>query len=170
MQAGVHWCARDCVPALLWVRVYLHVPRGACVDTVSYGMQKHIESMSDCMVLGCHLAWLAGALDCVCFGNRQILLVICFMRTVCTLRRWISAWVFLLIGGVESIVFGPIRWCVWSFRPSSPLRLPHLKFLFVCLFFLVLSVCVNLTSICVSGFATPVVNCGTARVPMGLPM
>ena len=22
--------------------------------------------------------------------------------------------------------------CVWSFRPSSPLRLPHLKFLFVC--------------------------------------
>ena len=25
-------------------------------------------------------------------------------------------------------------------------------------------------SICVSGFATPVVNCGTARVPMGLPM
>ena len=24
--------------------------------------------------------------------------------------------------------------------------------------------------ICVSGFATPVVNCGTARVPMGLPM
>ena len=25
-------------------------------------------------------------------------------------------------------------------------------------------------SICVSGFATPVVNCGTARVQMGLPM
>ena len=35
---------------------------------------------------------------------------------------------------MASIVFGPIRWCVWSFRPSSPLRLPHLKFLFVCLF------------------------------------
>ena len=33
---------------------------------------------------------------------------------------------------MDSIVFGPIRWCVWSFRPSSPLRLPHLKFLFVC--------------------------------------
>ena len=32
-----------------------------------------------------------------------------------------------------SIVFGPIQWCVWSFRPSTPLRLPHLKFLFVCL-------------------------------------
>ena len=45
-----------------------------------------------------------------------------------------SAWVFLLLGGMDSIVFGPIRWCVWSFRPSSPLRLPHLKFLFVCLF------------------------------------
>ena len=44
-----------------------------------------------------------------------------------------SAWVFLLLGGMDSIVFGPIRWCVWSFRPSSPLRLPHLKFLFVCL-------------------------------------
>ena len=25
-------------------------------------------------------------------------------------------------------------------------------------------------SICVSGFATPVVNCGTASVPMGLPL
>ena len=24
------------------------------------------------------------------------------------------------------------RWCVWSFRLSSPLQLPHLKFLFVC--------------------------------------
>ena len=24
-------------------------------------------------------------------------------------------------------MFGSIRWCVWSFRPSSPLRLPHLK-------------------------------------------
>jgi hypothetical protein len=23
--------------------------------------------------------------------------------------------------------------CVWSFRPSSPVRLPHLKSLFVCL-------------------------------------
>ena len=41
-------------------------------------------------------------------------------------------WVFLLLGGMDSIVFGPIRWCVWSFRLSSPLRLPHLKFLFVC--------------------------------------
>ena len=46
-----------------------------------------------------------------------------------------SAWVFLLLGGMDSIVFGPIRWCVWSFRLSSPLRLPHLKFLFVCLLF-----------------------------------
>ena len=35
---------------------------------------------------------------------------------------------------MDSIVFGPIRWCVWSFRLSSPLRLPHLKFLFVCLY------------------------------------
>ena len=46
---------------------------------------------------------------------------------------------------MESIVFGPIRWCVWSFRPSSPLRLPHLKCLFVCLF-----VC----CICVTNFLT----------------
>ena len=36
----------------LWVRVYLHMPRGPCVDTVAYSMQKLIESMSDCMVLG----------------------------------------------------------------------------------------------------------------------
>ena len=40
---------------------------------------------------------------------------------------------YCLVGGLEAIVLGSIRWCVWSFRPSSPLRLPHLKFLFVCL-------------------------------------
>ena len=34
---------------------------------------------------------------------------------------------YCLVGGLEAIVFGSIRWCVWSFRPSSPLRLPHLK-------------------------------------------
>ena len=27
----------------------------------------------------------------------------------------------------EALCFGSIRWCVWSFRPSTPLRLPHLK-------------------------------------------
>ena len=54
--------------------------------------------------------------------------------TICRVRSWMSAWVFLLLGGMDSIVFGPIRWCVWSFRLSSPLWLPHLKFLFVCLF------------------------------------
>ena len=54
--------------------------------------------------------------------------------TICRVRSWMSAWVFLLLGGMDSIVFGPIRWCVWSFRLSSPLRLPHLQFLFVCLF------------------------------------
>ena len=34
----------------------------------------------------------------------------------------------------ESIsVFGSIRWCVWSVRPSSPLRLPHLEmFVMLC--------------------------------------
>ena len=53
--------------------------------------------------------------------------------TICRVRSWMSAWVFLLLGGMDSVVFGPIRWCVWSFRLSSPLRLPHLKFLFVCL-------------------------------------
>ena len=47
------------------------------------------------------------------------------------LRSWMYAWVFLLLGGVASIVFGSKRRCVWPFRPSSPLRLPHLKFLFV---------------------------------------
>ena len=51
--------------------------------------------------------------------------------TICRVRSWMSAWVFLLLGGMDSIVFGPIRWCVWSFRLSSPLRLPHLKFFFL---------------------------------------
>ena len=43
---------------------------------------------------------------------------------------------YCLVGGLEAIVFGSIRWCVWSFRPSSPLRLPHLKclLLFVVVF------------------------------------
>ena len=43
---------------------------------------------------------------------------------------WIHVSVSVLLGwwsGSHSIVFGSIRWCVWSFRPSSPLRLPHLK-------------------------------------------
>ena len=34
---------------------------------------------------------------------------------------------YCLVGGLAAIVLGSIRWCVWSFRPSSPLRLPHLK-------------------------------------------
>ena len=29
---------------------------------------------------------------------------------------------YCVVGGLEDIVFGPIQWCVWSFRPSSPLR------------------------------------------------
>ena len=69
---------------------------------------------------GLCLIWIHPSVSCWCF--------------VCRVRSWMSAWVFLLLGGMESIVFGPIRWCVWSFRPSSPLRLPHLKFLFVCLY------------------------------------
>ena len=40
---------------------------------------------------------------------------------------------YCLIGGLEAIVFGAIRWCVWSCRPSSPLRLPHLKCLLLLL-------------------------------------
>ena len=55
--------------------------------------------------------------------------------TICRVRSWMSAWVFLLLGGMDSIVFGPIRWCVWSFRLSSPLRLPHLKKIFFVVFF-----------------------------------
>ena len=42
---------------------------------------------------------------------------------------------YCLVGGLEAIVFGSIRWCVWSFRPSSPLRLPHLKCLLLLLLF-----------------------------------
>ena len=72
-----------------------------------------------------------------------------------------SAWVFLLLGGMDSIVFGPIRWCVWSFRPSSPLRLPHLKFLFVCLFVCLDTPISLLLVICllVLLFAVSVVGC-----------
>ena len=44
---------------------------------------------------------------------------------------------YCLVGGLEAIVFGSIRWCVWSFRPSSPLRLPHLKCLLLLLFWLI---------------------------------
>ena len=40
---------------------------------------------------------------------------------------------YCLVGGLEATVFGSIRWCVWSFRPSSPLRLPHLKCLLLLL-------------------------------------
>ena len=45
---------------------------------------------------------------------------------------------YCLVGGLEAIVFGSIRWCVWSFRPSSPLRLPHLKCLLLLLLMLLL--------------------------------
>ena len=41
---------------------------------------------------------------------------------------WIHVSVSVLLGwSLDAIVFGSIRWCVWSVRPSSPLRLPHLK-------------------------------------------
>ena len=46
-----------------------------------------------------------------------------------------------LLVDMEPIVFGSIRWCVWSVRPSSPLQLPHLKCLFVCLFCNQIRVC-----------------------------
>ena len=46
---------------------------------------------------------------------------------------WIDSWLsgYFSVGGLESIVIGSIRWCVWSLRPSSPLWLPHLNCLFV---------------------------------------
>ena len=34
--------------------------------------------------------------------------------------------------GLGTIVFGSIRWCVWSFRPSTPLALSQ-PLMFVCL-------------------------------------
>ena len=55
-------------------------------------------------------------------------MVFLIMGSVCL--AWIHVSVSVLlgwVGGLEAIVFGSIRWCVWSFRPSSPLRLPHLK-------------------------------------------
>ena len=59
-------------------------------------------------------------------------------QLTCTVVRYPRLYMFryhyCLVGGLEAIVFGSIRWCVWSFRSSSPLRLPHLK----CLLFLLL--------------------------------
>ena len=47
------------------------------------------------------------------------------------LHGYMFRYQYCLVGGLEAIVFGSIRWCVWSFRPSSPLRLPHLLKMFV---------------------------------------
>ena len=50
---------------------------------------------------------------------------------------WIHVSVSVLLGwSLEAIVFGSIRWCVWSVRPSSPLRLPHLKCLLLLLLYI----------------------------------
>ena len=46
---------------------------------------------------------------------------------------WLG-WVSLLLSGMESIVMGSIRWCVWSIPPSSPLRGLRSPYVFVCLF------------------------------------
>ena len=69
-----------------------------------------------------------------CLIWSRIILAICIDANCLQSRGWLYAArvLFLLVGGVESIVFGSIRRpCVWSLRPSSPLRLPQLKFLFV---------------------------------------
>ena len=41
-------------------------------------------------------------------------------------------WVPILVGGLESIVFGSILWCFWSGLHSNPLAVPPC--MFVCLF------------------------------------
>ena len=56
---------------------------------------------------------------------------------------------YCYVGGLEAIVFGSIRWCFWSFRPSSPLRLPHLK----CLLLLLLLLLNAIVSRCKYGLA-----------------
>ena len=44
---------------------------------------------------------------------------------------------YCVVGGLpEAIVFGSVRWCAWSFRSSSPLWLPHLRFLLLLLLLL----------------------------------
>ena len=59
-----------------------------------------------------------------CLGCRRVLGYVCddVQVRVVVRRVWLLA-----VGNDEAIVFGSIRWCVWSVRPSSPLRLPHLK-------------------------------------------
>ena len=53
--------------------------------------------------------------------------LVCFLIMGSVLPGYMFRYQYCLVGGLEAIVFGSIRWCVWSFRPSSPLRLPHLK-------------------------------------------
>ena len=45
------------------------------------------------------------------------------------MNTWLVS-IYLLVW--NPLCFGSIRWCVWSVRPSSPLRLPHLKCLLCC--------------------------------------
>ena len=39
---------------------------------------------------------------------------------------------YTLVGGLELIVLGCIRWCVWLVQSSSPLAVATLHCLFVC--------------------------------------
>ena len=61
------------------------------------------------------------------------LLLLLMMMNWLKFPRWIPGWVSLYVGGRESLVFGSIRWCVWSFRPSTPLQLPYLSVCYVLL-------------------------------------
>ena len=88
---------------------------------------------------------------------------------------------YCLVGGLEAIVFGSIRWCVWSFRPSSPLRLPHLKCLLLLLFWALsatgcvplsalvkyVAVCVRVCWYCHQSGGTDVVDLPDILLPAG---
>ena len=63
------------------------------------------------------------------------LLVICSMCTVCSLRSWMYAWVFLLIGGVDPLFLDPSDGVFGRFDLAALCGCRPLHFcLFVCLF------------------------------------
>ena len=78
---------------------------------------------------GLCLGWIHGVFgrfDLAALGG-------CHTLNVCYVMLVMFRYQYCLVGGLEAIVFGSIRWCVWLFRPSSPLRLPPLKCLLLLL-------------------------------------
>ena len=95
-----------------------------------------------------HLQPVVIVIVCHAIATMEEWVVFLIMGSV--LPGYMFRYQYCLVGGLEAIVFGSIRWCVWSFRPSSPLRLPHLKCLLLLLYIRTsVSPCAHI--ICVNG-------------------